>query len=91
MVKNQSDNETGNLLHGLFFPISSKGSFIFTILQTGYRDGLEQKSLLQPGLNVCSRTLVGCRGKALLVGPGKENCCLKPIKLPKIAINGNKS
>ena len=37
MVKDHSDNERGNLLlpHGLLFPISSKGSFICTIPQTG--------------------------------------------------------
>ena len=34
MVKDHSDNERGNplpLLHGILFPISSKGSFIITI------------------------------------------------------------
>ena len=38
MVKNHSDSERGNTLpplHGLLFPISSKGSFICTIPQTG--------------------------------------------------------
>ena len=37
MVKDHSDSETGNPLppHGLLFPISSKGSFICTIPQTG--------------------------------------------------------
>ena len=38
MVKDHSDCERGNLLpplHGLLFPISSKGSFICTIPQTG--------------------------------------------------------
>ena len=37
MVKDHSDNERGNPLppHGLVFPISSKGSFICTIPQTG--------------------------------------------------------
>ena len=37
MVKNHSDSDGGNLLlpHGLLFPISSKGSFICTIPQTG--------------------------------------------------------
>ena len=38
MVKDHSDRERGNLLlppHGLLFPISSKGSFICTIPQTG--------------------------------------------------------
>ena len=37
MVKNHSDSERGNPLlpHGLLFPISSKGSFICTIPQTG--------------------------------------------------------
>ena len=37
MVKDQSDSERGNPLlpHRLFFPISSKGSFICTIPQTG--------------------------------------------------------
>ena len=38
MVKNHSDSERGNLLpplHGLHFLISSKGSFICTIPQTG--------------------------------------------------------
>ena len=37
MVKNHSDSERGNPLppHGLFFPISSKGSFICIIPQTG--------------------------------------------------------
>ena len=38
MVKDHSDSERGNLLpplHGLLFLISSKGSFICTILQTG--------------------------------------------------------
>ena len=37
MVKNHSDNEKGNPLrpHGLLFPISSKGSFISIIPQTG--------------------------------------------------------
>ena len=37
MVKNHSDSERGNPLppHGLLFPISSKGSFICTISQTG--------------------------------------------------------
>ena len=37
MVKNHSDSERGNLLlpHELLFPISSKGSFICTIPQTG--------------------------------------------------------
>ena len=38
MVKDHSDSERGNLLlpHGLLFPISSKGSFICIIPQTGY-------------------------------------------------------
>ena len=34
MVKDHSDSKKGNLLltlHGLLFPISSKGSFIYTI------------------------------------------------------------
>ena len=37
MVKNHSDREKGNPLppHRLLFPISSKGSFICTIPQTG--------------------------------------------------------
>ena len=37
MVKDHSDNEKGNPLppHRLLFPISSKGSFICTIPQTG--------------------------------------------------------
>ena len=37
MVKNHSDSERGNPLpqHGLFFPISSKGSFVCIIPQTG--------------------------------------------------------
>ena len=37
MVKDHSDSEKGNPLppHGLLFPISSKGSFICTITQTG--------------------------------------------------------
>ena len=37
MVKNNSDSEKGNSLppHGLLFPISSKGSFICIIPQTG--------------------------------------------------------
>ena len=37
MVKDHSDKEKGNLLppHGLLFPISSKGSFICIIPQTG--------------------------------------------------------
>ena len=37
MVKDCSDSERGNPLppHGLHFPISSKGSFICTIPQTG--------------------------------------------------------
>ena len=37
LVKDHSDSERGNLLppHGLLFPISSKGSFICTITQTG--------------------------------------------------------
>ena len=37
MVKDHSDSERGNLLplHGLLFPINSKGSFICTIPQTG--------------------------------------------------------
>ena len=37
MVKDHSDSERGNLLllHGLLFPINSKGSFICTISQTG--------------------------------------------------------
>ena len=37
MVNDDSDKEKGNLLppHGLFFPISSKGSFICIIPQTG--------------------------------------------------------
>ena len=37
MVKDHSDSEKGNLLppHRLLFPISSKGSFICTIPQTG--------------------------------------------------------
>ena len=38
MVKDHSDGEKGNPLppHRLLFPISSKGSFICTIPQTGY-------------------------------------------------------
>ena len=38
MVKDHSDSENGNPLppHGLPFPISSKGSFICIIPQTGY-------------------------------------------------------
>ena len=38
MVKDHSDSESGNPLppHGLLFPISSKGSFICTFLQTGF-------------------------------------------------------
>ena len=37
MIKDHSDSEKGNPLppHGLLFPISSKGSFICTIPQTG--------------------------------------------------------
>ena len=37
MVKDHSDSERGNLMppHGLLFPISSKGSFICIIPQTG--------------------------------------------------------
>ena len=37
MVEDHSDSERGNPLppHGLLFPISSKGSFICTIPQTG--------------------------------------------------------
>ena len=37
MVKDHSDSERGNPLpsHGLLFPISSKGSVICTIPQTG--------------------------------------------------------
>ena len=37
MVKNHLDSERGNPLqpHGLLFPISSKGSFICTMSQTG--------------------------------------------------------
>ena len=37
MVKDHSDSERGNPLppHGLLFPMSSKGSFICTIPQTG--------------------------------------------------------
>ena len=37
MVKDHSDSERGNPLpiHGLVFPISSKGSFICTFPQTG--------------------------------------------------------
>ena len=37
MVKDHIDSEGGNPLplHGLFFPINSKGSFICTIPQTG--------------------------------------------------------
>ena len=37
MIKDHSDSERGNLLppHGLLFPISSKGSFICIIPQTG--------------------------------------------------------
>ena len=35
MVKNHSDSEKGNPPDRLFFPISSKGSFICTIPQTG--------------------------------------------------------
>ena len=37
MVKDHSDSERGNPMppHGLLFPISSKGSFICIILQTG--------------------------------------------------------
>ena len=37
MVKDHSDSEKGNLVqpHGLLFSISSKGSFICTIPQTG--------------------------------------------------------
>ena len=36
MVKYHTYSERGNLLlsHGLLFPINSKGSFIYTILQT---------------------------------------------------------
>ena len=37
MVKDHTDSERENPLppHGLFFPINSKGSFIYTISQTG--------------------------------------------------------
>ena len=37
MVKDYSDSARGNTLppHGLLFPISSKGSFIYIIPQTG--------------------------------------------------------
>ena len=37
MVKDHSDSEKGNPLppHMLLFPINSKGSFIYTIPQTG--------------------------------------------------------
>ena len=37
IVKDHSDSDRGNPLppHGLLFPISSKGSFICTIAQTG--------------------------------------------------------
>ena len=36
-VKDHSDSERGNPLppHGLLFPINNKGSFIYTIPQTG--------------------------------------------------------
>ena len=37
MVKDHSDSEKGKMLppHGILFPISGKGSFIYTIPQTG--------------------------------------------------------
>ena len=38
MIKDHSDSEKGNLLlplHGLLFPISSMGSFVRTISETG--------------------------------------------------------
>ena len=35
MIKDHSDSERGKPLHGLLFSISSKGSFICTIPQTG--------------------------------------------------------
>ena len=37
IVKDHSGNEKGNplLLHGILFPISTNGSFICTITQTG--------------------------------------------------------
>ena len=63
MVEDHSDSERGNPLppHGLLFPISSKGSFICTIPQTGYHipqtfvtpvveHWLERTSLQRPSL-----------------------------------------
>ena len=49
MVKDHSDSERGNLLlpHGLLFPISSKGSFICIIPQTGALAGT-RNSLIGP-------------------------------------------
>ena len=43
VVKNHSDSVRRNQLppHGLLFPISSKGSFICTIPQTGYTISIE--------------------------------------------------
>ena len=57
MTKNHSDGERGNLLltlHGVLFPISSKGSFICIILQTGY-----------PQTGYFSGTLAGSRNSSM--------------------------
>ena len=46
MVKDHLNNEGGNPLsplHGLLFPISSKGSFIYIIPQTGYHTDSESE------------------------------------------------
>ena len=55
------------------------------------REGLEQKCLLLPGSRGHSWPLLGCKGKALLGGLGKENSSLQPLELPKIAFNANTS
>ena len=55
VVKNHSDSERGNLLppHGLLFPISRKGSFIYTLPQTGQHI---QRSLLLNGSTMKDRS-----------------------------------
>ena len=69
MVKDHSDSERGNPLppHRLLFPISSKGSFICIIPQTGYH-----------GLCYTSRgALTGTRNSSM--GPPHEGLIRRPI------------
>ena len=79
MVKDHSDSEKGNPLppHGLLFPISSKGSFICTMPQTG-------EHIPRPLLHQSWST--GWNEKVMIKTYYKNN--LKQIRLPRLHESG---